>query len=89
MRQSGTAARSTSDSELGFASLGALLRMRSQTFCVVHWKGTRPSSMLISVTLGDGDPWMRPFSRWICRRMTGQRSGSSPLLIVNPRSMLP
>jgi len=27
--------------------------------------------MLIGVTLMDGDPWVRPFVRWICRRMTG------------------
>jgi hypothetical protein len=57
-------------SELGFGSLGALLRLQSQTSCVAHWKGTRPSSMLISVTLADGDPWMRAFSPWICRTMT-------------------
>jgi hypothetical protein len=56
--------------ELGFGSLGALLRIQSQTFCVVHWKGAHPSSMLISVTLAGGDPWMRPFSLWICRAMT-------------------
>jgi hypothetical protein len=56
--------------EIGFRSLGAFLRIQSQTFCVVHWKGAHPSSMLITVTLADGDPWMRPFSRWICRAMT-------------------
>jgi hypothetical protein len=57
-------------SELGFGALGAWLPVRGQTSCVVHWKGTRPSSMLIIVTLANADPWMRPFSRWICRRMT-------------------
>jgi hypothetical protein len=57
-------------SELGFGPIGALLGMQAQTYCVVHWKGTHPSSMLISVTLANGDPWMRPFVRWICRSMT-------------------
>jgi hypothetical protein len=57
-------------SELGLGSIGALLGMQAQTYCVVHWKGTHPSSMLVSVTLANGDPWMRPFARWICRSMT-------------------
>ena len=57
-------------SELGFGSIGTLLRMQAQTYCVVHWKGTHPSSMLISVVLANGDPWMRPFALWICRSMT-------------------
>ena len=57
-------------SELGFGSIGALLGMQAQTYCMVHWKGTHPSSLLISVTLANGDPWMRPFARWICRSMT-------------------
>lgn len=57
-------------SELGFGSIGALLGMQAQTYCVVHWKGMHPSSMLISVTLANADPWMRPFTRWICRSMT-------------------
>jgi hypothetical protein len=57
-------------SEIGFGSIGTLLGMQAQTYCVVHWKGTHPSSMLISVTLANGDPWMRPFARWICRSMT-------------------
>jgi hypothetical protein len=57
-------------SELGFGSIGALFGMQSQTYCVVHWKGTHPSSLLISVTLANGDPWMRPFARRICRSLT-------------------
>jgi hypothetical protein len=57
-------------SDLGFGSLAAILRLKSATSCLVHWKGPRPSSMLISVTRADGDPWMRPFARWICRKLT-------------------
>ncbi|HYA07372.1 MAG TPA: hypothetical protein VEF90_15915 [Xanthobacteraceae bacterium] len=57
-------------SELGFGSIGTLLGMQAQTYCMVHWNATHPSSMLISVTLANGDPWMRPFARWICRSMT-------------------
>lgn len=57
-------------SELGFGSIGAWLGMQAQTACVVHWNGPHPSSMLISVTLANGDPWMRPFARWICRWLT-------------------
>lgn len=57
-------------SEFGFGRFAAWLRLRSQTFCVVHWNGAPPSAMLISVTLADGDPWMRPFERWICRKIT-------------------
>jgi hypothetical protein len=49
---------------------GRLLRLQSGAFCVVFWKGSSPGSMLIGVTLGDGDPWMRPFSRRICRWLT-------------------
>ncbi len=59
-----------SPSELGFGPLGPWLRIEAQAFCVVRWKGTHPSSMLITVTLANGDPWMRPFARWMCRRMT-------------------
>jgi len=57
-------------SELGFGSIGTLFGMQAQTYCMVHWKGAHPSSMLISVTLARGDPWIRPFARWICRSMT-------------------
>lgn len=62
-------------SELGFGSIGALLGMQAQTYCLVHWQGAHPSSMLISVTLANGDPWMRPFARWICRSMTSATLG--------------
>jgi hypothetical protein len=57
-------------SDSWFGSLAALLRLKSATFCIVHWKGPRPNSMLIGVTRADGDPWMRPFARWICRKLT-------------------
>ncbi len=50
--------------------LGRQLRFQSGTFCVVFWKGASPGSMLIGVALGDGDPWMRPFTRRICRWLT-------------------
>jgi hypothetical protein len=63
-------------SELGFGSIGRLLRMQSQTYCVAHWKGTHSSSMLISVTLANGDPWMRLFARRICRVMTSADLGA-------------
>jgi hypothetical protein len=57
--------------ELGFGRIGTALHLQSQTYCVVHWKGLQsPNSMLISVTLANGDPWMRPFARRICREMT-------------------
>jgi hypothetical protein len=57
-------------SDLGFGSLAALLRLKSGTFCLVNWKGPRPGSMLIGVARAEGDPWMRPFARWICRKLT-------------------
>jgi hypothetical protein len=61
--------------ELTSGLIGSLLGMQAQTYCMVHWKGTHPSSMLISVTLANGDPWMRPFARWICRSMTSATLG--------------
>jgi hypothetical protein len=60
--------------ELGPGWLTALLRVRGQTNCVVRWDGAlpgaRPGVMLVSVTLADADPWMRPFARRICRTLT-------------------
>ncbi len=50
--------------------LGRQLQFQSGTFCLVLWKGTSPASTLIGVALGDGDPWMRPFNRRICRWLT-------------------
>jgi len=52
------------------AWLGEKLRFQGGTFCVVFWKGASPGSMLIGVALANGDPWMRPFSRRICRGLT-------------------
>ncbi|MGJ4938985.1 hypothetical protein ACQR1W_00305 [Bradyrhizobium sp. HKCCYLS1011] len=57
-----------SPAELGW--IGRQLSFQSGTFCVVFWKGTSPGSMLIGVALADGDPWMRPFTRRICRWIT-------------------
>ena len=60
--------------ELGLGRLTALLRLRSQSYCVVRWggalPGARPGVMLVSITLADADPWMRPFARRICRTLT-------------------
>jgi hypothetical protein len=57
-----------SASDLGW--LGRLLRFRAGASCIVFWKGSSPSSMLIGVALADGDPWMRPFTRRVCRWFT-------------------
>jgi hypothetical protein len=57
-----------SPAELGW--VGRQLHFQSGTFCVVFWKGASPRSMLIGVALADGDPWMRPFTRRICRWLT-------------------
>ncbi len=50
--------------------VGKQLRFRSGTFCVEFWRGASRGSMLVGVALADGDPWMRPFSRRICRWLT-------------------
>jgi len=59
---------------LGFGRLTAQLHLRAQTYCVVRWDGAlagaRPGAMLVSVTLADADPWMRPFARRVCRTLT-------------------
>jgi hypothetical protein len=57
-----------SSADLGW--IGRQLNFESGTFCVVFWRGASPGSMLIGVALADGDPWMRPFTRRICRRLT-------------------
>jgi hypothetical protein len=54
-------------SDLG--SVGAAVRLESVTFCVVEWTGSRRASMLIGAPLTDGGPFMRPFSRRICRSL--------------------
>ena len=50
--------------------MGRQLQFQSGTFCVIFWKGTLRGSMLIGVALANGDPWMRPFIRRICRELT-------------------
>jgi hypothetical protein len=59
-------------SETRLGQLAGRLHVRwTETFCVVHWNGSRPRSMLIDVMLAEGgDPWIRPFVRWICRKIT-------------------
>ena len=37
---------------------------------MIHWNRANGESMLINVTLANGDPWMRPFSRRLCRTIT-------------------
>jgi hypothetical protein len=54
-------------SDLG--SVGAAVRLESVTFCVVEWTGSRRASMLIGAPLTDGGPFVRPFSRRICRSL--------------------
>jgi hypothetical protein len=56
-----------SASDLGLGPIGQLLRLKNSRSCEVSWKGSRPASMLISLNIADGDPWMRPFSSRICR----------------------
>jgi hypothetical protein len=50
----------------GFGFVGKAL-LREGTACVVTWKGQQPSSMIVSVSRADGDPWLRPFARRLCR----------------------
>ena len=58
---------SASKSGLGIGIVGDILRLQEGTSCVVTWKGNLPSSMLIFVGRADGDTWLRPFSRRLCR----------------------
>jgi hypothetical protein len=53
----------------GLGILGKGLDLHKGTSCVVSWNGQEPSSMLVAVGRADGDPWMRPFARRICREM--------------------
>ncbi len=54
-------------SDLG--RVGAAVRLDSVTFCVVEWTGSDRASMLIGAPLTDGGPFVRPFSRRICRSL--------------------
>jgi hypothetical protein len=56
--------------DLGLGVIGNVLRLHGGTYCVVSWKGKQPGVMLVSVSVADGDPWMRPFTRRICRAIT-------------------
>jgi hypothetical protein len=53
-----------------FGMIGTVLRLKSGTFCMVYWNGDVETSMLIGAVLANGDPWMRPFARRICRSLT-------------------
>ena len=57
---------------LGLGGAGLLIGLRKGTACVVTWRRTQPApvSMLVRVNLASGDPWLRPFSRRICRGIT-------------------
>jgi hypothetical protein len=55
------------ESDLGI--VGAAVRLKSVTFCVVEWTGSGRASMLIGTPLTDGGPLVRPFSRRICRSL--------------------
>jgi hypothetical protein len=55
---------------LGLGAIGDALRLCEGTSCVVTWKGPQSGSMLISINGADGDPWMRPFARRLCRTVT-------------------
>lgn len=62
--------------------VGRQLRFQSGAFCLVRWKGAAPASMLIGVAVADGDPWMRPFTRRLCRGLTAlalERAAGKPL----------
>lgn len=56
--------------DLEFGFIGSALFLRGGTYCVISWKGEQPGSMLISVSVADGNPWMRPFARRVCRAIT-------------------
>jgi len=51
---------------------GQFLFLRNAAFCVQFWKGSSPGSMLVGVVVADGDPWMRPFTRRLCRWLTSR-----------------
>src|SRR6185295_8843516 len=73
-----------SASDLGLGSIGALLRLKSGRACLVSWKGSKPGSMLVSLTLADGDPWMRPFANRFCRLITASALQKMGLTHRNP-----
>ncbi|MFK4511575.1 hypothetical protein IQ17_01853 [Bradyrhizobium daqingense] len=62
-----------SSSDFGWP--GRFLLLRNGAFCVQFWKGSSPGSMLIGVVVADGDSWMRPFTRRLCRWFTSKAIG--------------
>ncbi|CCD93788.1 exported hypothetical protein [Bradyrhizobium sp. ORS 375] len=56
--------------DLGLGWVGTALRLRGGTACIAGWHGKEAGRMLIGTAVADGDPWMRPFSRRICRAIT-------------------
>jgi hypothetical protein len=62
------------------------LKSRGGTYCVVTWKGKQRGTMLIIVSVADGDPWMRPFTRRLCREITEVAlKNFDPLAADSPR----
>lgn len=57
---------------LGLGGAGLLMRLGRGAACIVTWRRSQPGpvSMLISVSVASGDPWMRPFTRRLCRTIT-------------------
>jgi hypothetical protein len=60
----------TRPKDIGLGIVGRALSLRGGTYCLVSWKKAQSASMLISVSVADGNPWMRPFTRRICRTIT-------------------
>lgn len=54
--------------EIGLGALGAPLTFSTGIACVVSWKGTKSSSMLIDVNVAENNPFVRLFVPWLCRR---------------------
>jgi hypothetical protein len=61
------ACKTVEPNDLGFGWLAPILRLEAATQCLVHRKDSKPGIMLVLAVLARGDPWMRPFSRRICR----------------------
>ena len=57
---------------LGLGGAGLLMRLGKGSACVVTSRRgqSAPVSMMISVSVANGDPWMRPFTRRLCRTIT-------------------
>lgn len=72
--------------DLGLGSVGKALFLRGGTYCLVNWKKAQSATMLISVSVADGNPWMRPFVRRICRAITQAALGQlDPVRRDGPR----